>query len=226
MMLYELERLEDGLFFCLFDTPDRVQHMFWRFGENGHPAKQGAATSELAHAIEDHYRACDAIMGKALQYADDQTLFIVLSDHGMNSFQRGVHLNTWLHDNGLLSLRNGVKPGKEAADFFRSVDWGRTKAYALGMGGIYLNLKGREEQGIVEASEADAVKVAIVKGLTGLHDPVRGGWPSAVSSRGNKLCRGRMRTSRPICWSTSPKDTAFPGPRRWGVCLKDTSRTM
>jgi predicted AlkP superfamily phosphohydrolase/phosphomutase len=174
MMLYELGRLEEGLFFCLFDTPDRVQHMFWRFRETGHPAIEAGATPQMARVIEEHYRACDAIIGRALQYADDRTLLVVLSDHGMNSFQRAVHLNTWLHDNGLLALRNGAKPGEEAGDFFRSVDWSRTKAYALGLAGIYLNLKGREERGIVEGIEAEALKAALVKGLTGLRDPGRG----------------------------------------------------
>ncbi|HWP48978.1 MAG TPA: alkaline phosphatase family protein [Candidatus Limnocylindrales bacterium] len=174
MMLYELERLEEGWFFCLFDTPDRVQHMFWRFNESGHPANRKDVTADMKQVLSEHYRACDAVVGKALQYVDDQTLFIVLSDHGMNSFQRGIHLNTWLYDHGFLALRNGIKPGKEAGDFFRHVDWDHTKAYALGLGGIYLNLKGREEKGIVEAQEADTVKSAIIQGLTGLGDPVRG----------------------------------------------------
>ena len=174
MMRYELERLDAGLFFCLFDTPDRVQHMFWRFLDGRDPANHGHAAAELARVIAEHYRACDAIVGRALQYVDDQTLFIVLSDHGMNSFQRGVHLNTWLHDHGLLALRNGVKPGEAAGDFFHSVDWSRTSAYALGLGGIYLNLKGREGQGILDAAQADTVRAAIVKGLTNLGDPVGG----------------------------------------------------
>lgn len=174
MMLYELERLEEGLCFCLFDTPDRIQHMFWRFRESGHPANRGAPPREMAGVIEEHYRACDAMVGRALQYAGDRALVIVVSDHGMASFQRGVHLNTWLHDNGLLSLRNGLRPGEEARDSLRGVDWSRTKAYALGMGGIYLNLKGREELGIVGTGEADAMKAAIIEGLTGLGDPVRG----------------------------------------------------
>jgi predicted AlkP superfamily phosphohydrolase/phosphomutase len=174
MMLYELERLEEGWFFCLFDTPDRVQHMFWRFGEHEHPANKSGITEDMKQVLSEHYRACDAVVGKALQYADDRTLFIVLSDHGMNSFQRGVHLNTWLYDQGFLALRNGIKPGEEAGDFFRYVDWSRTKAYALGLGSIYLNLRGREEKGIVEAHEADTVKAAIIKGLTGLGDPARG----------------------------------------------------
>jgi predicted AlkP superfamily phosphohydrolase/phosphomutase len=105
-----------------------------------------------------------------MEYADDQTLFVTLSDHGMNSFQRGVHLNTWLHSNGLLSLRAGARPGEEAGDFFHSVDWDRTKAYAVGLGGIYLNLKGREERGVVDGSEAEALKAAISSGLTDLRD--------------------------------------------------------
>jgi predicted AlkP superfamily phosphohydrolase/phosphomutase len=174
MMLYELERLEEGLFFCLFDTPDRVQHMFWRFGQDGHPANHVGEVPGLARVIEEHYRACDAIVGTALQYADDQTLVIVLSDHGMNSFQRGVHLNTWLHDHGWLALRNGVRPSNDTGDFFRQVDWSRTHAYALGMGAIYLNRKGREARGIVEAGQVDPVKGAIASGLTGLCDPSRG----------------------------------------------------
>ncbi len=156
MMLYELERLKAGLFFCLFDTPDRVQHMFWRDG---------------ARTIQEHYRACDAIIGRAMQQLDDQTLLIVLSDHGMNSFERGFNLNTWLHDQGLLRLRRGVNPGAEAGDLLRSVDWSRTQAYGLGLSGIYLNLKGREEQGIVQPAEAEKLKAAIAQALTGLVDP-------------------------------------------------------
>jgi predicted AlkP superfamily phosphohydrolase/phosphomutase len=170
MMVYELDRLNEGFFFCLFDTPDRVQHMFWRFGEQDHPANHGRPVNGLTHVIEEHYRACDGVVGKAMEYADDQTLFVTLSDHGMNSFQRGVHLNTWLHSNGLLSLRAGARPGEEAGDFFHSVDWDRTKAYAVGLGGIYLNLKGREERGVVDGSEAEALKAAISSGLTDLRD--------------------------------------------------------
>jgi predicted AlkP superfamily phosphohydrolase/phosphomutase len=174
MMAYELDRLDGGLFFCLFDTPDRLQHMFWRFGEEGHPANHHGAEPHWKSAIAEHYRACDAVVGRAMEYADDETLFITLSDHGMNSFQRGVHLNTWLYDQGLLAFRQGVAPGEEAGDFFRGVDWSRTKAYALGLGGIYLNLKGREEQGIVEAGEAESLKARIAAALTGMVDPARG----------------------------------------------------
>jgi predicted AlkP superfamily phosphohydrolase/phosphomutase len=149
--------------------------LFWRFIEPDHPANHGRAPDhDFARVIDDCYRRCDAIVGKALEYRDDDTLLIALSDHGFNSFRRGVHLNTWLHDQGLLALKGGVRPGEEAGDLLRQVDWGRTRAYAVGLGGIYLNLKGREEQGIVAADEAEAVKAAIAHGLTGLPDPERG----------------------------------------------------
>jgi predicted AlkP superfamily phosphohydrolase/phosphomutase len=175
MMLHELGRLDGGLFYCLFDTPDRVQHMFWRFREPDHPANRGETPAPaLARVIEDHYRRGDAVVGKALEFADDRTLVIVLSDHGFNSFRRGVHLNSWLHENGLLALRPGIEPGDEAGDLLRSVDWSHTKAYALGLSGIYLNLAGREAQGIVPPGEADALKAAIARGLRGLEDPGRG----------------------------------------------------
>jgi predicted AlkP superfamily phosphohydrolase/phosphomutase len=174
MMLYELERQTSGLFYCLFDTPDRLPHMFWRFSEPQHPANHGNVPEDMRHVIEQHYRECDAVVGEAMRFADERTLFIALSDHGMSSFQRGVHLNTWLHDNGLLALKDGLHPGPDAGDMLRQVDWGRTKAYALGLGSIYLNLKGRESQGIVEPSEAPVLQAAIARGLSGLQDPQRG----------------------------------------------------
>jgi predicted AlkP superfamily phosphohydrolase/phosphomutase len=176
MMFDELESFDDGLFYCLFDTPDRIQHLFWRFGEPDHPANRGAAPdADFTSVVEDCYRRCDAIVGRAMAFANDQTLFIALSDHGFTSFRRGVHLNTWLFDNGFLALRDGARPGETAGDLLRQVDWGRTKAYALGLSGLYLNLKGREEQGIVLPEEAGAVKADLARGLTGLADPHREG---------------------------------------------------
>jgi predicted AlkP superfamily phosphohydrolase/phosphomutase len=174
MMLHELESFHAGLFYCLFDTPDRIQHLFWRFREPDHPVNRGVPpNASMARVIDDCYRRCDAVVGKALAHCDDQTLFVALSDHGFNSFQRGVHLNTWLFDNGFLALRDGAQPGAEAGDLLRQVDWERTRAYGIGLSGIYLNLKGREQQGIVAADEADAVKASLSEALTGLVDPGR-----------------------------------------------------
>lgn len=174
MMLSELERLQEGYFYCLFDTPDRLAHMMWRFREPEHPANANGFKADLAGAIEDHYRDCDRIVGEAARYVDDQTLFIVLSDHGMNSFRRGLNLNTWLYEQGFMALKPGFKPGEENGDFFHNVDWEKTQAYALGLGTVFLNMKGREEKGIVASEQAGEVKSAIVKSLTGLCDPQKG----------------------------------------------------
>lgn len=170
MMRYELERVTEGFFFCLFDTPDRIQHMFWRFGSPDHPAGSEALKPEFRRTVEEHYRDCDAIVGEAMRYADDQTLFIVCSDHGMNSFERGFHINTWLHDQGLLALKRGLTPGESEGDFLRHMDWENSKAYALGLSGIYLNIKGREEHGIVAVDDAHKLKVSLASALTGLGD--------------------------------------------------------
>ena len=191
MMLHELDRMDDGFFFCLFDTPDRVQHMFWRFREPDHPANRDGLRNGFEHVVEEQYRRCDAVVAKALDYVDDETLLIVLSDHGFKSFRRGVHLNTWLHDRGYLALDEGVCPGEEAGDLFRHVDWPRTRAYALGLGGIYLNRAGREQQGAVPAEEATGVADALVDELAGLPDP---------------------RTGAPAVRSVVPRERVYRGP--------------
>ncbi len=174
MLELELARLDQGLLFCLFDTPDRLQHLFWRFLEPDHPANAAGCDPAYRTAIADHYRALDAIVARVVKAADPETLVIVLSDHGFTSFRRGVHLNGWLHRQGLLTLKGGVEPGTDSGEFFREVDWPRTKAYALGLGGIYLNRSGREGQGIVSAVDAESVAAAIQDGLRGLPDPASG----------------------------------------------------
>lgn len=174
MLLSELDRFEEGFFFCLLDTPDRLQHIFWRYLEPAHPANQTGMAAGLENTIEEHYQALDRIVGKVMERADEDTMLIVLSDHGMNSFQRGLNLNTWLYENGFLTLKKGSKPGEENNDFFRHVDWNTTRAYSLGLGCIYLNVGGREAQGILSQGELAAVKEGIVRKLTGLLDAERG----------------------------------------------------
>jgi len=230
MLLYELGRFDEGLLFCLFDTPDRVQHMFRRFEETDHPANRHGVPSGFEDVIEDQYRACDATLGKVLEGADDETLLIALSDHGFDSFRRGVHLNRWAYDQGLLALKGGVRPGEEAGDLLRKVDWGRTKVYSLGLGGMYLNLKGREKQGIVEADEAEKLKAKIAEELSGLEDPQH----SAVAIRSvvarEQVYRGEQTHEAPdllvnfargyrASWGTAlgavPEESFEDNTRRW-----------
>jgi predicted AlkP superfamily phosphohydrolase/phosphomutase len=198
MMLHELDRFEEGLFFCLFDTPDRVQHMFWRFRDPSHPANFGQEPSpDLAQAVEDQYRRADDVVGMALNYTDDETLLIAMSDHGFCGFRRGVDLNRWLFENGYLALKPGVETTDPTRDQLQDVDWDRTRAYAMGLGGIYLNLRGREANGTVAEADAAATRREIAGRLTGLRDPADGG----VAVRGvgdrNDLYRGPMTGDAP-----------------------------
>ena len=197
MMIYELERLREGFFYCLFDTPDRVQHMFWRFEEPDHPANAAGLDPGWKGVIEDHYRRCDAIVGRALEFADDDTIVLVLSDHGFGSYRRAFHVNTWLFENGFLALKQGVEPGEEAGDLLRNVDWDRTKAYAVGFAGIYLNIQGREGAGILSPPAAADVQAAIIAGLQDLRDTETGATPvRGVKSR-SEIYAGECASESP-----------------------------
>jgi len=170
-MRFELDRFSEGFFFTLFDTPDRVQHMLWRFRDREHPGFEPDLFPELATRIEEHYRRCDALLSVVLDKTDENTLLIVLSDHGFGTFRRTFDTNTWLWQNGLLALKDNRKPGEDLGDGFAAVDWSKTYAYAVGLGGIYLNFKGRESIGILEeGSEAERVRRAIQTGLADFPD--------------------------------------------------------
>jgi predicted AlkP superfamily phosphohydrolase/phosphomutase len=171
LMRFELDRLSEGLFFLVYDTPDRVQHMLWHFRDPEHPGYQPDLARDFSTLVEQHYARCDRLLTPVFDKCDENTLFIVLSDHGFNSFRRAFDTNTWLWQNGLLALKNGTKPSKDLGDAFSKVDWSRTYAYAVGLGGIYLNFKGRERDGILEqGTEADRVRNAIQTGLAGIAD--------------------------------------------------------
>jgi len=169
MLFDALEKTRQGLCACVFDTTDRVQHMFWRYLEEDHPAARGIPREQRPKVIEELYRRMDALIGRVMEQIDGKTLLLVVSDHGFKSFARCVNLNAWLHQNGYLAL----KPEKtESGDWFEDVDWSRTSAYTMGLNGLYLNLRGRERQGIVEPGEkAEALKKELREKLDGLVDP-------------------------------------------------------
>ncbi len=169
MLFSALERTRRGSVVCVFDATDRIQHMFWRYLEPGHPAAPAGATdSPHAGAIEQLYRHNDALVGRLLDRLVDGDLLFVLADHGFGSFRRGVNLNRWLLERGYLALREGADG---SAEWLRDVDWSRTRAYVVGLSGMYLNLRGREAQGIVEPGEQErALKRELMAGLAGLRD--------------------------------------------------------
>jgi predicted AlkP superfamily phosphohydrolase/phosphomutase len=168
MFFVALDRLRKGTLTCVFDGVDRIQHMFWRYIEKGHPAARGTSGSENADAIEKIYRHSDALVGKVMARLRRDDVLMVVSDHGFASFRRGVNLNAWLLSKGWLALKEG---GNGTAEWLRDVDWSRTRAYALGLTGMFLNIEGREGQGIVKPGEdAARVKAEIMAALKGLRD--------------------------------------------------------
>jgi len=166
MWFHSLERLRSGVAVCVFDLPDRLQHMFFRHLEADHPANRGKPPSPHRDAVEQMYRDCDVLVGETMRYARDDTAVFVMSDHGFKSFRRGIDLNAWLSAHGFMTLKPGAGPG----EFLESVDWSRTQAYSIGLGSIYVNLRNRERQGIVEKAELPSLKRRIAEGLTALRD--------------------------------------------------------
>src|ERR1700682_866394 len=146
MLFDALDKTRQGLCTCVFDTTDRIQHMFWRYLDEDHPAARDVPHSQHPPVIQDLYERMDRLIGRVMEKIDDDTLLMVISDHGFKSFARCMNLNAWLHQSGYLALKDGKS---ESGDWFEDVDWSRTRAYTMGLNGLYLNIKGREKQGIV-----------------------------------------------------------------------------
>ena len=93
----------------------------------------------------------DEALGRVLDAADDDTTLMVMSDHGFSPFYWGVNLNTYLLERGYITLRDPTRV--TGLPMFTNVDWSRTQAYAFGMSGVFVNLEGREQGGIVRPGE-------------------------------------------------------------------------
>jgi predicted AlkP superfamily phosphohydrolase/phosphomutase len=156
LLRYSLDHFREGLLFFYFSSIDQNSHMLW-----------GKHEPELLEV----YRAVDTAIGETMSRFPDADI-IVMSDHGFNSFDRSVNLNTWLWRQGFLAL-NGPPSGDD--EMFANVDWSKTQAYALGLNGLYLNIAGREKYGILHpGSESDAVMQKLTEELAQFRDPENG----------------------------------------------------
>jgi predicted AlkP superfamily phosphohydrolase/phosphomutase len=181
------------LYIQQFEFPDRVAHVFWRTMDPLHPAHDAVLAATWGSAVEKSYILMDEIVGEAMQEAEKSgALLIIMSDHGFASFRRAVNYNTWLVQNGYMVLRQGVQAGErnlellfDQGQFWENVDWSQTRAYAMGLGELYINLRGREAQGIVRpGAEYEALKVELKTRLEAMVDPETGERPvSRVISR-------------------------------------------
>jgi predicted AlkP superfamily phosphohydrolase/phosphomutase len=169
MFFDSLDKVPRGLCVCVFDGTDRMQHMFWRYHDQQHPARPAEIPAAHENAIEKLYQRMDQLVGRTMEKCDGtDTMLMVLSDHGFNSFRRGIDLNRWLELNGYLT----VDDSRRGVDYLAGIDWQKTRAFAIGLTGIFLNLKSRFSQGIVDdGREAEQLKNEIAERLGGVIDP-------------------------------------------------------
>ncbi|HXX20138.1 MAG TPA: alkaline phosphatase family protein [Candidatus Acidoferrum sp.] len=174
IFLHELARFRSGLFFHYFSSIDLNSHMFWRADDPRSPSYGANLAKKYGHVIENYYHEMDAMLGEALKVSDADTTVLVVSDHGFAPFRRSFNLNTWLVEKGYLVLHAGAQPGPDT-NIFADADWSKTRAYGLGLNGLYLNLSGRERNGIVNPGvQAEALQTEIVGQLEAERDPLDG----------------------------------------------------
>jgi len=166
-----LEEFEDGFLFNYFGFLDQVSHIMWGATDPEHPAYDEARDAPYANVIENLYMEADDIVGETLDRLEElggSGTLIVMSDHGFTSFRRAFSLNSWLEQNGYLTVQDR---NRRDLDFLQNVDWSRTQAYALGLSGLYVNLEGREAFGIVPPAERGVLLREITRGLLREVDP-------------------------------------------------------
>jgi predicted AlkP superfamily phosphohydrolase/phosphomutase len=146
--------------------------MMWRPMDPQHPAYDAATDAPFRSVIEDLYAGLDAIVGETSRQLRPTDLLVVMSDHGFASWRRAFNLNTWLRDNGYLAVRDASAQGDAAG--LANIDWRKTRAYGLGLNGLYVNLEGREAAGIVEPSGRAALVSEIAGKLLATIDPQTG----------------------------------------------------
>jgi predicted AlkP superfamily phosphohydrolase/phosphomutase len=166
---HELSRFKEGVFFFYFSSVDQNCHMLIRNMDPSHPLYKPDASDAVKNAVRGFYQRMDVALGRALEKVDSSTTLYVLSDHGFAPFTREFHLNTWLYEQGYLALTDDRKIGQ--GEFFQYVDWSRTKAYGLGINGLYLNVEGRDKYGSVRAENSLQLKNEIAQKLARVTDP-------------------------------------------------------
>lgn len=165
---YALDRFERGCLFYYFGHTDQLQHLFWRDRDPEHPGRDPSQGDRYADVIDRVYAEMDAVLGATLARLRPDDTLIVLSDHGFAPFRWGFNLNTWLLENGYLAVLGAPDGRRELG--LGDVDWGRTRAYGLGLNSLYLNLRGREKWGTVDPAGREALCREIAAKLLAVRD--------------------------------------------------------
>ncbi len=191
---YALRDFKEGLLFFYFSSVDQGSHMLWSYSDEKHPGFR--RDSKLSGAIRILYQEMDEALGKVMRSIDDQTTLIVMSDHGFNPFYWEVNLNSWLVDKGYVQLKDLTQ--RDGVTLYQNVDWSRTQAYALGLNGIYVNLRGREGNGVVSrGAEYDRLLDRLEADLLSMEDPRNGNHPVTLVTRTRRDLKGTHLDSAP-----------------------------
>ena len=169
---YILDTFDGGMLFYYMGNVDQISHVMWASLDPEHPQYTEDTFGKYKDLIPSLYEGLDDVVGKTMEWMKEDDLLVVMSDHGFTSWRRVFNLNTWLLENGYLVLKNpnlAEDPG-----FLLNVDWSQTKAYGMGINTLYINLKGREANGIVEPSERKALMDQIERDLLATLDPKTG----------------------------------------------------
>ncbi|MHC5061215.1 MAG: alkaline phosphatase family protein [Planctomycetota bacterium] len=160
---YAMKDYDDGLLFFYFSSTDLQSHMFWWDSDEKHPVRSSGDAKQYFTHLQGIYQRLDSVLGDIVKRYGNQATIIVMSDHGFGNFKRQFNLNTWLRDNGYLGP-------PDSTAILGDVDWSQTRAYGLGINGLYINLKGREKYGIVEPGQRGELIDELVTKLEAVRD--------------------------------------------------------
>ena len=168
--LHLLDRTPRGLCAAVFDGPDRIQHM----------------CLDSPETMAELYHRMDELVGETQARLQPGDVLMVLSDHGFKPFRRAVDINAWLEQNGYLRTDPSGQP-----------IWSETRAIALGLAGLHLNLQGRQPQGCVPAESTAELKSELRQKLLELTDPLDGTRPLVEVFDSQQCYSGPFKTDAP-----------------------------
>jgi predicted AlkP superfamily phosphohydrolase/phosphomutase len=192
---YTWRNFQQGLYFFYFSNLDQNSHALWSTFDKLSPIYNPEIEAKYGNVLRELYVEIDGVLGRILNEMRKDDLLIIMSDHGFAPFRYGFSLNTWLLENGYITLKDTSKRNEE---FFTGVDWRKTKAYGLGINSLYLNLKGRESGGMVKSGkEAEELKDKLVRELTAVIDPKTGEHPISAVWKREQIYHGSMVEKAP-----------------------------
>lgn len=187
MLDRELARFHGGLLFVYLSSIDQASHVLFSSLDPDAPAAERA----YADALPSLYRRVDRWIGQLLPRLGPDTSLVVMSDHGFAPYRTKVHLNTFLAQHGYLAV---LPDHQRRAGALGHIDWSRTQAYALGLNQVFVNLQGREANGVVRREDRDLVLERLERDLLALRDPSSGG---TAITRVDRAPAGEFRDRAP-----------------------------